>query len=572
MGKKMSKETYFELINNTSRDITGTSISQVEDHDWIGDFRPDKNLQGRQVLRRGGSIRERQQLCGYAAHCPFTMMLEFSDGTKDGFRVHQMYAVSNCCDQVFHHFKQSHDIDYKRVGDNTLRVTIENTQDQLVDEKAEQVNTVGEEAMRRRMYELAVRKFKAAKTLAKEKSTINKIETNLKRAEKVNQASKLNEEGKELMRQGHYESAIRKFDAALKVADRLISEDIVSNRKKAVNARAEKINNEGEEAMRRKSYNDAMEKFDEALTIADEPSTRTKIMENKNALRVILYRQKQNERAVEANRAGEEAFEKGEYETAIQKFKQAYRLSNEMSTVDLAKTNLVKATNIHKAQQKNEEANQLLKEKEYETALKKINEALELAEGHSLVSTIENNKLRALKLYGKASYNEAWNLENNEEDDMSKEAEERFKKAENIFKLTNSEDDLRLVKLKMAGNRLFNRGVILEHDATNLHQKAKRTHMVDDYVSAQRKYEETLKQYEKAKQKFREGASNDEMFSSNVNYVGRQIDAVRRIVQEIEEEKLSGLVREVMFNRKKSGREDVVDNTSTEVNLVADGS
>ncbi|RZC33859.1 TPR 11 domain containing protein, partial [Asbolus verrucosus] len=186
-----SIHTRLRIVNNTNTDIINTSVSGIDNYDWDGGSRPDHNFNG-VFIRSKCSEERREEVNRNARHCPFTMTLNFRNGNVDTFRIHQKQAIG-CCDG-FKHIRKSHDITYERIENNLLKITIENTEKQLQNEKAERLKKEGEAAMKQKQYEAATKKYDEALRLANESQTINSL--------KADKATACYEQGKSSLQEG----------------------------------------------------------------------------------------------------------------------------------------------------------------------------------------------------------------------------------------------------------------------------------------------------------------------------------------------------------------------------------
>ncbi|RZC33848.1 TPR 11 domain containing protein [Asbolus verrucosus] len=186
-----SIHTKLRIVNNTNTDIINTSVWGVDNYDWDGDSRPDHNFSGVFIGSKSSEER-REEVNKSANHCPFTISLQFRNGTVDTFRIHQRHAIGCCAG--FQHIRRSHNIYYNTSEGNVLTVTIENTEQQLQNERAEQLKKEGEAEMKQKQYEAAVKKYNEALRLANESQTINSL--------MANKAAAYNEQGKFSLQKG----------------------------------------------------------------------------------------------------------------------------------------------------------------------------------------------------------------------------------------------------------------------------------------------------------------------------------------------------------------------------------
>ena len=179
--------SYLQIINNSFTDVTKTSVFGVSDFHWAGNCRPDRTFQDVAIPAKTSAER-RFALKKQAPECPFTMTLTFRNGKIDTFYINQKYTVGGCAN--FKHSTQTHDLFYKRVNCK-LVITIENTQNQIVNQRANERNQQGETALRQKKYDEAIQFFDKALGLAKEDSTISAV--------KKNKGNACNQLGKEVL-------------------------------------------------------------------------------------------------------------------------------------------------------------------------------------------------------------------------------------------------------------------------------------------------------------------------------------------------------------------------------------
>lgn len=86
-----STETTLCLVNTTGKDITNITVTVDHNHDWDGDFHPDRNFRGA-TIPNNDSRCERQDLNGFPGSAWYKMTLQFSDGCDLTFRNDQRDA------------------------------------------------------------------------------------------------------------------------------------------------------------------------------------------------------------------------------------------------------------------------------------------------------------------------------------------------------------------------------------------------------------------------------------------------------------------------------------------------
>ncbi|AXS40503.1 hypothetical protein [Breoghania sp. L-A4] len=86
-----SLKTQLCVANMTDMDITKINVTSVDNYDWDGSSRPDKNFKGKTIAARDSRC-EREELNTHANGAPFTMTLTFSNNTTLTFRANQKDA------------------------------------------------------------------------------------------------------------------------------------------------------------------------------------------------------------------------------------------------------------------------------------------------------------------------------------------------------------------------------------------------------------------------------------------------------------------------------------------------
>ena len=86
-----STHTTLCIVNTSGIDITNIEVSEVDNYDWGGNSRPDRNFQGI-TLPNNNSPGEREELNNWSNSAWYRMTLTFSDGTNLTFRNDQKDA------------------------------------------------------------------------------------------------------------------------------------------------------------------------------------------------------------------------------------------------------------------------------------------------------------------------------------------------------------------------------------------------------------------------------------------------------------------------------------------------
>jgi hypothetical protein len=206
-----SKHTRLRIVNNTITGLT-TSVSGVDGYDWDGGSRPDNNFNGVSI-RAMSSEERRAEVNNNAKRCPFTMTLNFQDGSVDIFRINQKYSIDKA-KADFNHSRRSHNIYYQRSGSNVLVIRIENTPEQIENEQAEKLNKEAKTKMSKKQFEAALKELDEALRLAHDSKTVESIKTN--KAELNNlQGQQLLQQALDLEKANESTKAQKMFDASL---------------------------------------------------------------------------------------------------------------------------------------------------------------------------------------------------------------------------------------------------------------------------------------------------------------------------------------------------------------------
>ncbi|WP_341757414.1 hypothetical protein [Candidatus Tisiphia endosymbiont of Ditula angustiorana] len=143
--------------------------------------------------------------------------------------------------------------------------------------------------------------------------------------------------------------------------------------------------------------------------------------------------------------------------------------------------------------------------------------------------------------------NEAWEAENDENDDRSVEAEQKFAKSLQLYKVavelspTNIayKHALDITSLKIEGNSLFSEGVELANIAYDLQKEANELTVDQEvYHEILRKYQQALEFYKAAQASFHEGwcLSKDVRFKLCIEIVQDSIGLIQGHIEEIQTE------------------------------------
>jgi tetratricopeptide (TPR) repeat protein len=185
-----------------------------------------------------------------------------------------------------------------------------------------------------------------------------------------------------------------------------------------------------------------------------------------------------------------------------------------------------------KAAALNEWGNTLVKIDDFDDAIKKFEEAMNLTTNAKMKSKYELNmkRLKARKLSDEAQdvWEQGW--EEEEEGDVD-QATESFKKAQKLFTKAFAIDNvnqenkhwIQMCNLKLEGNQIFNQAFKLQKQA--------------NLLQCDGKYQEALRKYQQAENHFLEGFehSKDMKFKACVDFVKTSIEKLEKITNNLKE-------------------------------------
>ncbi|KAJ3642925.1 hypothetical protein Zmor_025672 [Zophobas morio] len=215
-----------------------------------------------------------------------------------------------------------------------------------------------------------------------------------------------------------------------------------------------------------------------------------------------------------------------------------YSVSNENKPTLIIKiANTDQQAQNEEAEEKNREGEVALEAKNYETAIKKFDEALNLATQDSVSSKIKSSKSQAFNQFGEELLQKVWDLEADITEDKSQEIQDMLNQALKLFQdaeaLSNSpkyRQNLTLVSLKIEGTRIFNEANDLEKEAFGMFDNGG-----GDSVAARNNYQEALVKFQEALKKFEEAMQLDpDKFEDCVSIARGHIEEVNKMIDDIE--------------------------------------
>jgi tetratricopeptide (TPR) repeat protein len=204
-------------------------------------------------------------------------------------------------------------------------------------------------------------------------------------------------------------------------------------------------------------------------------------------------------------------------------------------------------------------------------AIVKYDAALQKATKQSTIDSIKNNKASALFNQGKELWNHAWIAENDEENDRSNEATQKFQEAKSKFESAHNLDinhaeylrNLSIVSLKLDGNVCLDQAMLLHKNANKLYTEASKLKEQGRYDEAKDKYDAAQEKYQTAKQKFTEGLNFDEpRFNVLVEWIKEQVTSIDTSLQEMQSIQLSQSFAGVTFSPSTETTSDTVESNT----------
>ncbi|RZC32820.1 TPR 11 domain containing protein [Asbolus verrucosus] len=231
--------------------------------------------------------------------------------------------------------------------------------------------------------------------------------------------------------------------------------------------------------------------------------------------------------------------------------------------------------NNEKAERLKKEGEAAMKQKQFEAAIKKYDEALSLANKSQTIDAIKSDKAAARNEQGRSSLQKGWDLENVTTEDKSQEAKNQFNKAQSMFEQAESlkhtseqENNLKITKIKIEGNRLFNEANQLEMEAFKLFQEAKESKFLDGYATSQNKYKEVLDKYKAAKEKFDEGLKMKETkFDVCSQIASEHIKEILKVINDINKVELKHNFNQVNVEVEEEENKDDLDDVTINSNV-----
>ncbi|XP_063925734.1 uncharacterized protein LOC135139433 [Zophobas morio] len=114
--------THLMVQNLAQEDIITTIVTDVDEFDWSGNSGPQHNFEDIQIPA-GTYHQQQEDVYSLATNCPFSMILIFSDDTRDTYRINMKYALDDS-QAAFQHLEGTRDVTYSRVGDNVLLIDV----------------------------------------------------------------------------------------------------------------------------------------------------------------------------------------------------------------------------------------------------------------------------------------------------------------------------------------------------------------------------------------------------------------------------------------------------------------
>ncbi|XP_063930489.1 desmoplakin-B-like [Zophobas morio] len=546
-----------KIVNDTSTDIVNTSVSGLDSFDFKNTNHPSSKLNGLSINAKG-SVERIVDLYSPASHCPVTVTLTFKDKSEDTFRIDLKYVVG-CCAR-FNHSQRSHKMSY-RLDNKKIIVTIENTAEQTKNEEAEELLRRAREAMRRRLFDQALDHLSHAKNLASKADIVREI--------KSEESEVYSSHGDSMFEEGLFMERTERFQAA---------EGKFSSAKSFFQRSLELVySGETQEKIR----------FSE-LKISGNRSTNT-ATELENEASVMV-----------ANEEYETALDK--YEAALRKYKEAKRKFEEggrssyvyfSDSVEATEERIEQVDGFIERttdEKKNKETKELLREAKkaksqslYDFALVYLDRAKTSAIRSDTLDDIENEESRVCSLYGETMFKEGLDYEQREDSQM---AQQKFDKAESLLRRSltlessrETQQKLRLVELKINGNKSLRQAMELENQALVMNENKQYEKALNIYLAA-------LTIYKEVKETYLEGNSGQQKyFSNSVNVVNEQIKQVEATIQKTTQrqqakalmKKVKEAMKQRLYNlalehlegaKKLANQSDILENIKNEESRI----
>ncbi|KAJ3651314.1 hypothetical protein Zmor_017364 [Zophobas morio] len=390
-----------------------------------------------------------------------------------------------------------------------VEAAIESTTKQQHNEEAKALIKEAEKATKQNLYDFALEHLKSAKILTNQPDTLTKIKN-----EESNVCSlygkSVFEDGLELEKKGHSERAQSKFKKAktwFQRAKESVSSNELQQNLQLVGlklsgdrsfAEAVTLKDEGVEMIKKEDYDSALDKYVSALAKCKE--AKEKYMEGagcrkeyfSNSLKLI------NEQIEQIK-------------VTIRNTEAQMRDANAKELIQKAKT--ARSQNF------------------YDVALEHLSLAKVSANQTHTITSIRKEESKVCYLYGTMLFEEGMD---SEKEGNVEQAKIRFHKAKSVLqrgmKLVDCEETkkkLRLVELKISGDKKFNKAVELDNEASLCQDDEQHKEALDQYDAALGKYKE-------AKEDYVEGAKHEEeYFARSVKIADEQIERVEDTVNEI---------------------------------------
>lgn len=349
-------------------------------------------------------------------------------------------------------------------------------------------------------------------------------------------------EGDYLFRLGRYKEAEEIFRAAMFVSEIHVPCGLLYNR--MISARDEALakdyNSRGDDFFESGDYQKAEDEYLKAYNVSREEKERQKYGENYEKAKI-------ERQAKTLNSQGYDLFENVQYDEAYDMYNRAYEKSRESEVRLIYAGNRNRAKLEADAVKINEQGNCSFKRGEYVKAL----EYYQQAHDKSRLTKEKNKYLRNRNKVRDVMerlvrldtlWKEAWDAENDEVNDRSEEARDKFGKL-----ASDSEDCLRLfpvvsgfkqyrtlVSLKIEGNEIFNRGLQSQQHAIALYRVAQQLNEQRNYTLAKVKFEEAMEFFRETLEKFEEGRKTDERFASCIEFIQEHMNKVVESIELIE--------------------------------------
>ncbi|CAA9993040.1 unnamed protein product [Nesidiocoris tenuis] len=294
---------------------------------------------------------------------------------------------------------------------------------------------------------------------------------------------------------------------------------------------AEEANSRGDVLFQRGEYEKAFEKYRDAANLSAVAT---------NLQNYLANRDKSQDEMVASNlkSSGDSFFERGEYSEAWRTYQRAIDASRVNKA--LYSTAKDRAKRETEAKKLNCQGNEFFEQGNYSEARTKFNEAHETSQTARDRSAYLLRETQAQAIVDtlsslENSWSEAWKAENDGRDQEAAQLFQRVQdESDEAARAFSGVSKFRLyaalATLKIDGNDSFNQGLESQQKGVQLLREALNLRTRQNYETAHTNLEEARSCFTNAIAKFDEGSQNDERFASSIELVRELIEEVIRSI------------------------------------------